>query len=72
MNEDHGFENKLMGMMAGITDGFAGPPGAHGSYADLMDRLKAMKLDLDEHVHKEDEMLFPGAIRLEEGGRLGE
>lgn len=72
MNEDHGFENKLLGMMAGITDGFGCPPGAPDSYAGLMGRLKAMKLDLDEHVRKEDEMLFPETIRLEESGRLDE
>ncbi len=72
MNEDHGFENKLLGMMADITEGFACPPGTSDSYADLMDRLKAMKLDLDEHVRKEDEMLFPETIRLEEGGHLYE
>ncbi len=72
MNEDHEFENKLVGMMAGITDGFAGPPGASDSYAGLMGRLKAVKLDLDEHVRKEDEILFPKTIRLEEGGPLDE
>ncbi len=72
MNEDHGFENKLLGMMADITDGFACPPGASDSYAGLMERLKAVERDLAEHVRKEDEMLFPAAIRLEEGGHLDE
>ena len=72
MNEDHGFENKLLGMMAAITDGFAIPPGTSEGYADLMDRLKAMKLDLAEHIRKEDEMLFPEAIRLEKGEHLSE
>ncbi len=72
MNEDHGFENKLVGMMADLTDGFACPPGASDSYADLMHRLRVMRSDLAEHVHKEDEILFPGTIRLEEGGHLDE
>lgn len=70
MNEDHGFENKLFGMIAVMTDDFASPDGASGSYIDLMDRLKAMKLDLAEHIRKEDEMLFPEAIRLEKGEHL--
>jgi regulator of cell morphogenesis and NO signaling len=72
MNEDHGFENKLFGMMAVMTDDFVSPHGASGSYIGLMDRLKAMKLDLAEHIRKEDEMLFPEAIRLEKGEHLSE
>lgn len=72
MNEDHGFENELLDMMAHITEGFTSPPGASDAYADLMDRLKAMRLDLAEHVRKEDEMLFPATIRLEESGHLDE
>jgi len=65
MNEDHDFENKLLGMMADITNGFACPPGASAAYAGLMDRLNTMKIDLAEHIRKEDEMLFPETIRLE-------
>ncbi|MGE5109573.1 MAG: hemerythrin domain-containing protein [Acidobacteriaceae bacterium] len=72
MNEDHGFENKLFGMMAAMTDDFVSPRGASGSYTGLMDRLNAMKLDLAEHIRKEDEMLFPEAIRLEKGEHLSE
>ena len=68
MNEDHGFENKLLGMMAGITDGFACRPGASDSYAGFMDRLKTLELDLAEHVRKEDGILFPETIRLEQSG----
>lgn len=68
MNEDHGFENKLLAMIAGITDDFASPPGASDSYGSSMDRLKAIKLDLAEHVRKEDEVLFPETIRLEQSG----
>lgn len=70
MNEDHDFENKLLGMMAEISGRFASPPEAPARYAALMGRLQDMQFDLDEHVRKEDEMLFPEAIRLEEGGHL--
>ncbi len=68
MNEDHDFENELLSRMADITDGFASRPGAPDSYADLMSRLRAMRSDLAEHIRKEDEILFPETIRLEEGG----
>ncbi len=62
MNEDHHFENKLLGRMAEISGGFAG-----SSFAGVMEHLRTMRLDLEEHVRKEDESLFPAAIRLEQG-----
>lgn len=62
MNEDHDFENKLLDKITEISDGFGGP-----SSSGVRERLRTMKLDLGEHVRKEDEKLFPAAIRLEEG-----
>lgn len=66
MNEDHDFENSLLDKMAEISHGFAVPPNAPSTYTNLMTRLQALKSDLEEHTRKEDEILFPAAIRLEE------
>lgn len=66
MHEDHDFENELLGRMAEISGGFAAPPEAPPQYQVLMRRLQALQCDLEEHVRKEDEILFPAAIRLEE------
>ncbi len=66
MNEDHDFENQLLDRMAEMSHGFAAPSDAPADYTKLMIRLQALKVDLDEHVRKEDEMLFPAAICLEE------
>lgn len=62
MHEDHDFENKLLERITEISDGFDG-----FSSSGVMERLRALRLDLEEHVLKEDEKLFPAAIRLEEG-----
>lgn len=62
MNEDHDFENKLLDRITEIGEGFDG-----SSSPVVMQRLLTMRLDLEEHVRKEDEKLFPAAIRLEEG-----
>jgi regulator of cell morphogenesis and NO signaling len=62
MNEDHDFENKLLDRITEISGGFGG-----SSSCDVVERLRTMRLDLEEHVRKEDERLFPAAIRLEEG-----
>ena len=69
MNEDHDFGNTLLGRMAEISHGFTVPPEAHPQHAALMDKLTALQYDLEEHVRKEDEWLFPAAIRLEESAR---
>lgn len=66
MNEDHDFENQLLGIMTEITQGFAAPVGAPAEYALAMSRLRALAIDLKEHVRKEDEVLFPHAIRIED------
>ncbi len=65
MNEDHEFGDTLLDRMAGLSHGFTAPPDAHPQHAALMDKLTALQHDLEEHVRKEDEMLFPAAIRLE-------
>lgn len=72
MNEDHDFEDRLLKTMADITGQFTAAPQASVRYASLMKRLHTLKLDVDHHVRKEDEMLFPAAICLEESGRLRE
>jgi regulator of cell morphogenesis and NO signaling len=69
MNEDHDFGDTLLGRMAEISRGFTTPPGAHPQHAALMEKLAALQRDMVEHIRKEDEMLFPATIRLEESAR---
>lgn len=35
-----------------------------GSYRAMLDGLRDMELDLHEHLHKENNILFPGALEL--------
>lgn len=69
MKEDHDFENQLLGIMSEISQEFAAPAGAPAEYATAMSNLGALAIDLKEHVHKEDEVLFPHAIRIEDAAR---
>ena len=48
-----------------VTGGYAAPEDACGSYTAMLDGLKEMELDLHEHIHKENNILFPGALELE-------
>lgn len=72
MKEDHVFGDKLLQMMDEISHGFTSAPDAPVHYLSAMNRLRALSLDMAEHVRKEDEKLFPEAIRCEESGRMND
>ena len=52
--------------MRRLSKGYTPPPGASEPYVALYDGLRAFELDMKEHVHAEDHLLFPRAIAVEE------
>ncbi|HTL99384.1 MAG TPA: iron-sulfur cluster repair di-iron protein [Holophagaceae bacterium] len=48
-----------------LTDGFAPPEGACGSWRALLEGLRELEEDLHRHIHKENSFLFPGAVGFE-------
>ncbi|WP_347350545.1 iron-sulfur cluster repair di-iron protein [Intrasporangium sp.] len=51
-----------------LTGGYAAPEDACNSYRAMLKGLEEMELDLHEHIHKENNILFPRVLELE--GRL--
>jgi regulator of cell morphogenesis and NO signaling len=49
-----------------LSNGYTPPFGALESLPTLYDGLRAFELDMNEHVHAEDHLLFPRAIAMEE------
>jgi regulator of cell morphogenesis and NO signaling len=49
-----------------LSNGYTPPSGASESLMALYDGLRAFDLDMTEHVHAEDQLLFPRAIAMEE------
>lgn len=43
----------------------AAPEGAYNSYTAMLVGLEEMELDLHEHIHKENNVLFPRVLELE-------
>lgn len=43
----------------------AAPEGACNSYRAMLAGLEEMELDLHEHIHKENNVLFPRVLELE-------
>ncbi len=48
-----------------LTGDYTPPQGACNSYRAMLDRLATLEQDTHEHVHKENNILFPRAVALE-------
>ncbi|WP_121258406.1 iron-sulfur cluster repair di-iron protein [Nocardioides ferulae] len=64
--EEHAAVGDLFGRLATATGGYAAPPDACGSYRAMLEGLQTMERDLHEHIHKENNILFPAAIALQD------
>ena len=67
MLAEHEQAGDLLAALRGATAGYAVPDDACASYRSLYQRLEALEADTHLHIHKENEVLFPAALRLAEG-----
>lgn len=63
---EHDVVGGLFKRIRSLTGRYAVPDGACGSYVAMLKGLETMELDLHEHVHKENNVLFPRVIELEQ------
>ena len=68
MEADHKFVGDAMAEMRHLTNGFTPPEDACATYRVTLQELDAFERDLHEHVHLENNVLFPKAVALEAGG----
>jgi regulator of cell morphogenesis and NO signaling len=66
MRFEHDRAGELLAELRAASDGFAVPADGCASYRSLYERLEALELDTHVHVHKENHVLFPAALRLVE------
>jgi regulator of cell morphogenesis and NO signaling len=66
MGMDHDRVGDLLANMRAATGGYVAPHDACASYRSLYERLEALELDTHLHIHKENHVLFPAALRLAE------
>lgn len=64
--EEHDVVGELFKEIRALTDGYAVPTDACNSYRAMLTGLQEMELDLHEHIHKENSILFPQVIALEQ------
>ena len=65
MESEHDQAGGALAKMRELTDGFTPPDWACNTYRAMLDALAQLELDLHQHVHKENNILFPRAIALE-------
>jgi regulator of cell morphogenesis and NO signaling len=66
MFEEHEDAGELLQSLRRLTSNYTPPPEACMSYRALYQALEEFEHDLHQHIHLENNILFPKAIRLEE------
>lgn len=65
LEEEHDKAGELMARIEELTNGFNPPSNACASYRVLFQNLEGFQQDLHKHVHLENNILFPKALKLE-------
>ncbi len=67
MLAEHDAVGQLMAQIRTATGDFAMPDDGCGSYRSMLSGLEELEADLHEHIHKENNVLFPRVLELETG-----
>ena len=65
MTAEHDRAGELLKTMRSVTDGYLLPADACPSFAALFTRLEHFEQDIHQHIHLENNLLFPRAVELE-------
>jgi regulator of cell morphogenesis and NO signaling len=66
MEYEHDDAGTALAQLRQLTDGYTPPDWACNTYRAMLDALHTFELDMHQHIHKENNVLFPGAIALEQ------
>jgi len=65
MAMEHDSAGELLRRMRDLANGYALPPDACVSFKELYQALQEFEADLHQHIHLENNILFPRAVNLE-------
>lgn len=68
MEQEHDHAAKALSRLRWLTNDYELPADACNTYRAMLDGLRQLEADMHRHVHKENNILFPRAARLEAGG----
>jgi regulator of cell morphogenesis and NO signaling len=66
MHNEHDEAGEILHRIREITNNYTAPEGACNSHLVMIDKLKDLDRDLIQHIHIENNILFPKVINLEE------
>lgn len=66
MTLEHDGAGVALAQLRQLTDDFTPPEGACNTYRALFDALLTFEQDMHQHIHKENNVLFPRAVLLEQ------
>jgi regulator of cell morphogenesis and NO signaling len=62
MEQEHEMAGELLARLRSLTDDYTPPSWACNTYRALLDGLAELEADTHQHIHKENNILFPRAI----------
>ena len=65
MEHEHDSAGAALAEMRRLTSNYVLPPDACPTFAELYQSLQELEADLHEHIHLENNILFPGAVAAE-------
>jgi regulator of cell morphogenesis and NO signaling len=65
MESEHDDAGLALARLRELTDDFSPPAGACNTYRALLAALPYLEKDMHSHVHKENNVLFPNALKME-------
>lgn len=65
MESDHDAAGDLLRQLRSLSDNYTPPPAACNSYKLLYHQLELLEQDLHQHIHLENNILFPKALALQ-------
>ncbi len=69
MEAEHDSAGDALSLMRSATDAYAPPEWACNTYRAMLDALATLERDMHQHIHKENNVLFPKAMRRERSRR---
>ena len=70
LEEDHEAAGEALLTIRSLTRDFEPPPGACNSYRAMLDGLHDLERDTHQHIHKENNVLFPKVAALRESATV--
>jgi regulator of cell morphogenesis and NO signaling len=71
MENDHKLATEELGRLRELTDNYAMPKNACMAYRKMLEQLGQFAQNTIVHIHKEDKVLFPGALKAQAALREG-